>query len=144
MLLAAIIATSMYLLARILPGVPFDFPFKLLLIVALVIAGITFAVVGVATFRRQGTTVNPTRPSNASTLVDNGVYRVSRNPMYLGALMLLIAWGIHLGNLLVLVALPAAFVIYMNKFQIGPEEQAMQQLFGDEFESYMKKVRRWI
>ncbi len=88
--------------------------------------------------------MNPTNPSNASSLVVHGIYRVSRNPMYLGALMLLIAWGIYLGNLMVLVALPAAFVIYMNKFQIGPEEQALQQLFGDDFVSYKKKVRRWI
>jgi len=88
--------------------------------------------------------VNPTKPSDASSLVVQGIYRVSRNPMYLGVLLLLIAWGIYLEHLIVVFVLPAAFVIYMNKFQIEPEEQALQKLFGDDFASYKKKVRRWI
>jgi len=144
LLLAAVIAALMYLLAKILPGVRFHFPFKLTLVAIFITTGVTIAVAGVTTFRRKGTTVNPTKPSDASSLVVQGIYRVSRNPMYLGVLLLLIAWGIYLEHLIVVFVLPAAFVIYMNKFQIEPEEQALQKLFGDDFASYKKKVRRWI
>ena len=76
-------------------------------------------------------------------MVRSGIYRVSRNPMYLGFLLALLALAIFLANPLSLVLVPL-FVVYMNRFQIGPEERALVALFGQEFASYSLKVRRWL
>ena len=94
-------------------------------------------------FRRAGTTVNPLQPENSSALVVGGIYRYTRNPMYLALLMLLFAWGIVLSNPYSMLA-AWAFVPYMNRFQIRPEERAMTQRFGEEFLRYAARVRRWI
>jgi protein-S-isoprenylcysteine O-methyltransferase Ste14 len=94
-------------------------------------------------FFRMKTTVDPTRPKKASTLVTNGIYRFSRNPMYLALLMVLLAWGLYLGNAFnTLVA--AAFVGYMNRFQISAEEKALAKLFGNAYQQYCVNVRRWF
>jgi len=98
---------------------------------------------GILAFRRAGTTVNPLQPRASSTLVIDGVYRYTRNPMYLALLMLLFAWGITLSNPYAMLA-AWGFVPYMNRFQIVPEERAMIQRFGPEFLRYAARVRRWI
>ncbi|NER62664.1 isoprenylcysteine carboxylmethyltransferase family protein [Pseudomonas sp. MAFF212427] len=98
---------------------------------------------GVLSFRRARTTVNPLKPETASALVRSGVYRYTRNPMYLGFATVLVAWAI-------LLAWPPAllgvlgFVVYMNLFQIGPEERALARRFGGEFAQYCNGVRRWV
>ena len=94
-------------------------------------------------FRRAKTTVNPLKPDAASALVVRGVYRWTRNPMYLAMLLLLIAWVCIVSNWAALAMLPL-FVAYLNRFQIGPEERALQARFGAEFESYRRQVRRWL
>jgi protein-S-isoprenylcysteine O-methyltransferase Ste14 len=63
--------------------------------------------------------------------------------MYLGFAAILVGWGIYLSNALSLVLLPL-FVLYMNRFQIGPEEEALRSLFGREFDAYAGRVRRWL
>jgi protein-S-isoprenylcysteine O-methyltransferase Ste14 len=63
--------------------------------------------------------------------------------MYLGMLILLLFYGLFLGNGLVFMMLPV-FIWYMNSFQIKPEEEMMTQLFGDEYKEYQQKVRRWM
>ncbi|MDH1265327.1 isoprenylcysteine carboxylmethyltransferase family protein [Pseudomonas sp. GD03944] len=98
---------------------------------------------GVLSFRRAQTTVNPLAPSNASALVASGVYRYSRNPMYLGFAIMLLAWAIFLGVPQAVLGV-VGFVIYMNRFQIAPEEQALQQRFGEAFSRYRQQVRRWL
>ena len=103
-----------------------------------------FSVLGVALFRGAGTTVNPTTPDKVSSLVITGIYRVSRNPMYVGFLLFLVAWGIFLSHLLSLLLFPTIFIVYMNHFQIPQEEKALKRLFGEEFTSYKKEVRRWL
>lgn len=108
-----------------------------------VIAGVAVAISGVVSFRRAGTTVNPTRPGSTSVLVGTGIYGVTRNPMYLGMLLVLLAWAVYLSNPLALLG-PVAFVLYMNRFQIAPEEKALATLFGDEFSAYTARVRRWM
>jgi protein-S-isoprenylcysteine O-methyltransferase Ste14 len=97
---------------------------------------------GVLTFRRAKTTVNPTTPAAASALVRTGVFRFTRNPMYLGLLLCLVAWAIFLSSVLALLSAPL-FVVYMNRFQIAPEERALAALFGDSFAAYKRDVRRW-
>jgi len=110
---------------------------------ALVLTGLLLALVGVLQFRRARTTVNPMSPAKASALVSSGIYRWSRNPMYLGMALLLLgvaAWGSTLaGYLLVL-----AFCWFLTRFQIIPEERALLAAFGQEFAQYMARVRRWI
>ena len=98
---------------------------------------------GIAEFRRARTTVSPVDPSAASALVDTGIYRWTRNPMYLGMAMLLLGWTIILGNPAGLLAVPL-FQIYLNTFQIRTEEFALRGLFGDAYIAYCARVRRWI
>ncbi len=99
---------------------------------------------GVLSFRQAKTTVNPVQPTQASTLVVSGIYRFSRNPMYLGFLFLLLSWAAFLANIPALLLGPPLFAGYMNKFQILPEEKILCSLFGDDFEIYKNRVRRWI
>ena len=116
------------------------------IIIAFIIAtiGSSICVMGVASFRSAETTVNPTTPHQASSLVICGIYRISRNPMYLGFLLLLIAWGLYLSHALSLFLFPPLFIIYMNTFQIPHEEKALEAIFGEEFISYKNSVRRWL
>jgi protein-S-isoprenylcysteine O-methyltransferase Ste14 len=105
--------------------------------------GLAIALSAVAWFRRARTTVNPLAPETVSSLVTSGIYRVTRNPMYLGLLFALLAWAVLLANPIALIFLPL-FVLYMNRFQIGPEETALEARFGSEFLSYKAGVRRWL
>jgi protein-S-isoprenylcysteine O-methyltransferase Ste14 len=98
---------------------------------------------GVLTFRRMKTTVNPLTPNATTTMVTSGIYRVTRNPMYLGFLLILAGWAIYLSNLLAFVFLPL-FVLYMNRFQILPEERALGIKFSEAFTRYKRSVRRWL
>jgi protein-S-isoprenylcysteine O-methyltransferase Ste14 len=109
----------------------------------LVVAGVTFDVLGLLAFRAARTTVNPLKPQRASALVTGGVYRVTRNPMYVGMCCLLSAWAVYLSAVLPFAG-PAVFVMYMTRFQIRPEEQALSQLFGEEYAQYTARVRRWL
>jgi protein-S-isoprenylcysteine O-methyltransferase Ste14 len=136
-------AAAMWLLARLTTPHAFDAPFRLGLIAAMLVASAVFGIGGIADFRRAGTTVHPLRPEQSSALVTDGVYRLSRNPMYLALLLALLALGLGLSNLYAL-AFAALFVPCMNRFQIIPEERAMERLFGDEFTAYRARVRRWI
>tara|TARA_R110002096_G_scaffold1376_20_gene7289 strand:- start:3027 stop:3536 length:510 start_codon:yes stop_codon:yes gene_type:complete len=107
------------------------------------ITGIGIAVIGVVEFRRAGTTVDPRVPGQSAQLVASGVYRYSRNPMYVGFLLVLCGWAVLLGNALSLLLVPA-FVVYMNHFQIVPEERAMREKFGAAYTQYSDTVRRWL
>ena len=98
---------------------------------------------GVVAFRANKTTVNPLDPGAASTVVSNGIYRYSRNPMYLGFLLALAAWAVYLSSVVAALFLPA-FVAYMNRFQIQPEERMLLAKFGPAFSQYMQAVRRWV
>lgn len=108
-----------------------------------VLMGAGFGFAGILSFRRARTTINPTRPEKASALVISGVYRATRNPMYLGILLVLVAWAVFLSSAWGLLAV-AGFMLYMNRFQIAPEERALSGLFGNEYELYMARVRRWL
>jgi protein-S-isoprenylcysteine O-methyltransferase Ste14 len=105
--------------------------------------GVAIAVAAYVRFRQAGTTVSPLDPSNASHLVTDGVFRVSRNPMYLGLVLLLIGWAVWLGSVSPLVV-PPLFVVVISLVQIIPEEQALGQRFGEQYLSYRRSVARWI
>ena len=141
---ALVVAMLMWLLKRAFEPI-LDVPWAVRLGSALVLGlagGITSAA-GVLHFRRAGTTIDPMRPDAASVLVSAGVYRFTRNPMYLGMLLVLLGWAVYLSSLPAMV-LPAAFVLYLNRFQIAPEERALAARFGDAYEAYRRRVRRWL
>jgi protein-S-isoprenylcysteine O-methyltransferase Ste14 len=109
----------------------------------LVATGLVMGISGVVTFRKAKTTIDPTKPYTASSLVTRGVYSVSRNPMYLGGLIILLGWAVFLVSALAFFLLPA-YVLYINRFQIKPEERALKSLFGDAYVDYQSRVRRWV
>lgn len=106
-------------------------------------SGVLVALLGVVSFRRQRTTVDPRCPRRTSALVTSGVYRVTRNPMYLGMLLALLGWAVWLGELAPFLFLPL-FVAALTRWQILPEERALAQMFPQEFACYRTRVRRWI
>ena len=142
-ILTLLFGAAMWAVSRVLPSGYFAFPGKVLLFAVVLIAGIVIALMGVLAFRRAGTTVDPRTPHQTTTLVVNGVYRHTRNPMYLGFLMILAAWWLYLGSVFAALLLPL-YVLYMNRFQIKPEERNMRDLFGDQFNHYVERVRRWL
>lgn len=142
-LVVAIAVALMWIAAWALPAWNLVLAGRAPAALAAVIAGMVVALAGVAEFRRSRTTVNPLRPDTASALVSGGIYRFTRNPMYLGFALALLGWGIFLSNPASLAVL-FAFVAYMNRFQIVPEEKALQSLFGAEFVAYKSRVRRWL
>ncbi len=107
------------------------------------LAGLASALAGLMAFRRARTTVNPLTPTRASMLVSSGIYRHTRNPMYLGMLLVLAGWGVWLGHALALLMLPL-FVLTLNRLQIEAEERALRARFGEAFTQYAARVRRWI
>lgn len=109
----------------------------------LMIVGATLAIAGVLEFRRSKTTVDPRHPNNSERLVCSGIYRLSRNPMYLGMFIALLGWSVYLANLVSFVLLPG-FVFYMNQFQIKPEEKILSKKFGTGFDRYCSEVHRWV
>lgn len=143
--LLVVLATAglMWIVARITPRFAFDLPTRNVFAIGFVLAGFVISALGFFSFKRAGTTVNPMKPNSSSALVDTGIYKRTRNPMYLGFLLVLIAWAIFLSNWLSFLCLPL-FIFYMNRFQIEPEERALAALFGKEFADYQTKVRRWI
>lgn len=130
-------------ISRLAPLVAIPSGLRLALSVALVVAGVAVSAAGVRSFRRAQTTLNPTRPEKASSLVRTGIYRVTRNPMYLGLLFVLGAWAVFLSSAWALLG-AVAFVLYMNRYQIAPEERSLSALFGSEYASYRAAVRRWL
>lgn len=109
----------------------------------ILVASIAVMFLAIREFRRAQTTVNPLQPQTATSLVTHGVFSVSRNPMYLGLLGLLLAWTVFLGAPAGIAGL-ALFVAWMNELQIRPEERAMAALFEDDFSTYCSRVRRWL
>jgi protein-S-isoprenylcysteine O-methyltransferase Ste14 len=140
---ALLVGLFMWLASSLVAPVEVPFGFRTGVAVVLASVGVVVGVAGIIAFLRAGTTVNPTKPGATSSLVTGGVFRFSRNPMYLSLLLYLLAWAVFLSNGLALILVPV-FVIYMNRFQIEPEERALSSLFGPEYASYQARVRRWL
>ena len=116
---------------------------RLAVAVAVASIGVVFGFSAMATFLRAKTTMNPTKPAAASALVTHGVYRFTRNPMYVSLVLYLLAWAVYLSNWLALIVIPV-FALYIDRFQIQPEERALSALYGSEYASYKSRVRRWL
>ena len=142
-LVAGLFAFAMWAISFVVPTVEMNTVARLTLSAATVALGIFFCLAGVVSFRRAKTTVNPLEPEAATALVSSGIYGISRNPMYVGLALFLLAWVMYLSSPWVSIGV-VGFVLYMNQFQIEPEERALAEIFGPEFISYQAKVRRWL
>ena len=143
LLLVCAWALIMWALSTLIPMGSLAYKYNIAVFGIFFTLGFIALISGVLHFGKVGTTVNPTAPAKSRTLVTFGIYRITRNPMYLGLLLMLVGWGIYLSNSISLFSL-VGFVAYMNKFQITPEERILRGKFGQEYESYTKQTRRWI
>ena len=140
---ALAVAAAMWLVAHFTPRIDVDSTVRLGLTAAFAGAAAVFAGLGISMFGRAKTTINPVRIDQVSALVTTGVYGVTRNPMYLGLALLLCACTCYLAAPWVLLG-PVAFVAFISRFQIAPEERALHERFGAAFDDYRRRVRRWI
>ena len=109
----------------------------------ILLLGVATAVLATLLFKKDQTTVNPRNPEKTTTLVTNGIFSITRNPMYLGLFFSISSTILFFGSWFGIIIL-MFFVWYINKFQIIPEEEAMEKLFGNKYSEYRQKVRRWI
>ncbi|MEZ5501009.1 MAG: isoprenylcysteine carboxylmethyltransferase family protein [Steroidobacteraceae bacterium] len=143
-LVLVIAGAAMYAAARLTPALSVHaFGGQRIFAALFAASGVLLVLPAVLRFRRADTTVSPLSPEKASTLVTAGVYAYTRNPMYLGLLLILIGWAMYLANATALLMLPA-FVAYISRYQIRPEEEALSEKFGEAFLAYMRRVRRWL
>ena len=138
-----ITAAAMYGVSKMVPALTFSFNGSTALAVGLGVIGMSLGVMGVTQFRKAQTTPNPQALEKVSSLVTSGIYGYSRNPMYLGLVLILLGWAFYLSHFLAFVLLPV-FILYMTRFQIQPEEEMMARKFGKTYQAYLNKVRRWI
>jgi protein-S-isoprenylcysteine O-methyltransferase Ste14 len=143
-LIASLIALLMWLGTQQWPiNHQLSLTLRLAIALPLLLLGIVVCLAGVLSFKRARTTVNPLQPQRASALVSSGIYQHTRNPMYLGFAITLLAWTIIVAWPPALLGV-AGFVVYMNRFQIAAEERALSTLFEDDFARYCSHVRRWL
>ena len=142
-IVTALFAFAMWLGASFGPFFELGKVVSTILITIFSISGVIIAALGVIEFKKSATAGTPLNPEKASSLVISGVYRVTRNPMYIGSAFVLTAWAFYLSSVLVFFGI-LGFILYINHFQILPEEKILKELFGSEFEIYQTKVRRWL
>ncbi|MGH8618049.1 MAG: methyltransferase family protein [Burkholderiales bacterium] len=142
-LVVAILAAAMWGTNRVFEAGRVTSSLQGPLALALLVAATVLMIAAVAPFVTAKTTINPLKPANASKLITGSVFRYSRNPIYLADLLLLAALAVWLGHLANVIWL-VAFVVYINRFQIRPEEAALTILFGAEYATYCARVRRWL
>ena len=140
---ALVAALAMWWVSRygVLEGVPPLWRIGAALVIAAI--GAAFDVAGIIAFGRAKTTVNPMKPEKSAALVSSGVYRITRNPMYVGMVFILLAWAVYLASAWALFG-PLVFAAYITRFQIKPEERVLADRFGNAFASYQARVRRWL
>lgn len=139
----ALVAGGMWGLSPFASSLALPSTVRTVAVAVLLVAGLAFDLLGLLAFRAARTTVNPLAPGRAAALVTGGVYRITRNPMYLGMALLLLAWAVYLSAWPAFAG-PVAFVLYITRFQIRPEERVLQAKFGDAFTHYAERVRRWL
>lgn len=142
-LIATLCAIAMWILAIYTPSLNVSFSLRVIIALLIFVVGIFFSLRGASAFRLAKTTINPLHPETTSALVTTGIYQYSRNPMYVGFVLFLLALAVLLSSPVALLGV-LGFVLYINKFQILPEERALQTLFGSDFTYYRTQVRRWL
>jgi len=142
-IVAILVGVGMRILTRPGPAVDVPLAWRSALFAAFVLAGVAAAYTGGVAFRHARTTVSPLKPQDASTLVTGGIYRFTRNPMYVGMLLVVVGWATFLWSPLALLG-PVVFVAYITRFQIIPEERVLRSKFGEAYSAYQARVRRWL
>jgi protein-S-isoprenylcysteine O-methyltransferase Ste14 len=142
-LVALIAGAGMFAYARVTYLSGNDSELRIALAVALAQVSAFIALAAFAAFWRHRTTLDPFRPQRARALVTRGIFRFSRNPMYLSLLLLLAAYAVRLGAWASWAG-PLAFGLYVTRYQIVPEERALEDLFGDSYRAYKRQTRRWL
>ena len=142
-ILALLLAGAMWGVSQHEPQIAIPAGVRRSVALLLALVGASFDVLGLLAFRRSRTTVDPFKPHRASAFVANGVYKVTRNPMYLGLTFLLLGWAVFLGSPWPFLA-PVLFVPFVDRFQVRPEEEAMARLFGESYAAYTAEVPRWL
>lgn len=143
MVLMIIVIIIMKLLSEYFPVYRVEYVGHQILAVLILLCGVLVAFSGVMAFKKSQTTMEPRSPDKATRLVITGIYNYSRNPMYLGFLLVLTSVAIHLETLSSAFMIPL-FVSFMNRFQITLEEKALTRIFGEPYLAYTSKVRRWL
>jgi len=142
-IVALVVAWLMWVLAREAGVQNYEVPYKSMVCAVLVMVGLIVDFSALWLFVKAKTTVNPITPNKASSLVTTGIYRYTRNPMYMGNFIFLLAWLVWMGSAYGVIGL-ILYVVYMNQFQIKPEESALLNLFGKQYSQFCSQVRRWI
>lgn len=140
---AALVAGAMWGISLAAPLIDAPGSIRNVAAAILAVVGGSFVIAGMVSFALARTTINPLKPETTTYLVRSGVYGISRNPMYVGLLFALVGWAVYLASAWALVG-PVAFVLYMNRFQIAPEERVLAALFGADYSVYASTVRRWL
>jgi protein-S-isoprenylcysteine O-methyltransferase Ste14 len=140
---AAACILAMWLLSRYLPLISFEIIFRTAIAAFISAIGGLIGVAGIISFRQAKTTVDPRTPDKTNELVIVGIYNYTRNPMYLGLLLVLISLAVFFGAMSSFLTIPI-FIWIMNRLQIEPEEETLEELFGESYGEYKLKVRRWL
>jgi protein-S-isoprenylcysteine O-methyltransferase Ste14 len=133
----------MWAISLFVAPLPVPMLFRAVMALALAAAGIVCVAASFRRFMQAGTTIDPQHPEEASSLVTTGIYSKTRNPIYLGMLIVLLAWDLFLMAWPTIVG-PIVFVLYITRFQILPEERALTDRFGQAYANYKTNVRRWL
>lgn len=141
--IAVVCGGMAWLLAYFAPALNFDLPARLPVVAVLVLVGLTLDFSGLLSFFKAKTTFNPLAPSRSKVIVQSGLYRFTRNPMYLGMVFELLGLSAYLANPVALVGV-VVFVVYITRFQIIPEERLLLAKFGEPYALYTRTVRRWL
>ncbi|MEM1379798.1 MAG: isoprenylcysteine carboxylmethyltransferase family protein [Pseudomonadota bacterium] len=136
-------AGAQFLVAQSVPRLSVALPFATVIGIALGLVGLGFAVVALGLFRKARTTFHPEVPSKATALVTDGIYSVTRNPMYVGMALILSGIAVWSGSIIA-VLLVLVFIGILTAVQIVPEERALERLFGNEYLIYKHRVPRWL
>jgi protein-S-isoprenylcysteine O-methyltransferase Ste14 len=142
-IVALLIGTVMWAVERLSPLPEGGSPSRLAISCGLAGLGVLVVVLGMLAFRRAKTTINPVNIGAASSIVTSGIYRYTRNPMYVGLALMLVGWAVHIAVPFVLVG-PVVFMLFITRFQIIPEERVLTSKFGGEYRKYQERVRRWL
>jgi len=140
---AGVLGLAAWLASPLLPVMAFPQPVPWWAAAVVALAGGLVELAGGMRLLRAKTTVNPLDPTKVCRLVAGGVYRFTRNPIYVGDALILLGWALYLSNALAFAAVPL-FILYMDAFQIAPEERALDAAFGPAYTEYRGRVRRWI
>lgn len=138
-----IAASLIWVCSKYIPLYQFVIPYQIIFLSIMSVVGVIIVLASGYAFRKMGTTVDPRYPDKVSALVVFGIYKYSRNPMYVGMLLVLLGVAIYFGAISGFIV-PVAFVFFITKFQIKPEEEALKEKFGEDYERYLTSVRRWI